>query len=104
MSSQEPLHRLPAGIHSLLDTDLYKLTMQAALLQHFPNIGQLQTVNPTNSVEVSYIFINRTKSMKLTYEAYTWLGPQINGSQWVTLAISLTAEQHLKIYVLQMRK
>ena len=36
--------RLPEGIHSLLDTDLYKLTMQAALLQHYPNIGRMYRV------------------------------------------------------------
>ena len=67
------------GIHSLLDTDLYKLTMQAALLQHFPNIGS----NPQNSgsyvTEASYIYINRKKSMKLTHEAYLWLQSRING-------------------------
>jgi nicotinate phosphoribosyltransferase len=58
---------LPEGIHSLLDTDLYKLTMQAALLQHFPDI------------EAAYIFINRKKSMRLTHEAFKWLQKQING-------------------------
>jgi nicotinate phosphoribosyltransferase len=30
---------LPEGIGSLLDTDLYKLTMQCAVLKYFPKIG-----------------------------------------------------------------
>lgn len=29
------------GIHSLLDTDLYKLTMQSAILNYFPSVGAL---------------------------------------------------------------
>lgn len=30
---------LPDGIFSLLDTDLYKLTMQCAIHKYFPEIG-----------------------------------------------------------------
>jgi hypothetical protein len=31
---------LPEGIGSLLDTDLYKLTMQCAVLKYFPDISK----------------------------------------------------------------
>ena len=72
--------QLPEGIHSLLDTDLYKLTMQAALLQHYPKIGMCPNISPKlMTIDASYIYINRSKSMRLTYAAYTWLTAQING-------------------------
>lgn len=51
----------PEGIFSLLDTDLYKLTMQNAVLRFFPLI------------HVKYSFTNRTPHMKLTKEAFIWL-------------------------------
>lgn len=37
-----PMEReeLPEGIFSLLDTDLYKLTMQCAILKYLPNIRE----------------------------------------------------------------
>ncbi|KAK3057820.1 nicotinate phosphoribosyltransferase [Extremus antarcticus] len=54
------------GIYSLLDTDLYKLTMQCAILKYFPK------------VHVAYSFTNRTPQMKLTRAAYNWLKDQIH--------------------------
>lgn len=30
----------PEGVFSLLDTDLYKLTMQCAILKYFPDVGE----------------------------------------------------------------
>ncbi|CAD0087726.1 unnamed protein product [Aureobasidium vineae] len=47
---------MPEGIGSLLDTDLYKLTMQCA---------------------VTYRFTNRTADLKLNRQAYHWLQKQI---------------------------
>lgn len=55
----------PEGVSSLLDTDLYKLTMQAAVIKYFKN------------VQVGYKFTNRTPHMQLTREAYDWLMEQI---------------------------
>ncbi|KAA6410266.1 MAG: nicotinate phosphoribosyltransferase [Lasallia pustulata] len=65
-TNSEGADALPQGIFSLLDTDLYKLTMQCAVLKYFPD------------VQVTYAFTNRTPDMRLTREAYTWLEEQIN--------------------------
>ncbi|KXT04329.1 hypothetical protein AC578_7972 [Pseudocercospora eumusae] len=56
----------PEGISSLLDTDLYKLTMQCAVLKYFPDVA------------VEYTFTNRTPHMRLTKEAFKWLREQID--------------------------
>ena len=41
MGSNHPgLAELPEGIFSLLDTDLYKLTMQCAILKYLPNVRE----------------------------------------------------------------
>ncbi|KIV95383.1 nicotinate phosphoribosyltransferase [Exophiala mesophila] len=55
----------PEGVFSFLDTDLYKLTMQCAVLKYFP------------SVKVEYKFTNRTPQMRLNKTAFNWLKTQI---------------------------
>ncbi|KAL8732101.1 MAG: hypothetical protein Q9181_004079 [Wetmoreana brouardii] len=57
---------LPDGIFSILDTDLYKLTMQCAILKYLPD------------VHVTYAFTNRTPHMRLSRAAYQWLQEQID--------------------------
>ncbi|CAI7663638.1 unnamed protein product [Penicillium palitans] len=57
---------LPQGVTSLLDTDLYKLTMQCAVLKYFPD------------VYVTYGYTNRTPHMKLQRGAYKWLLEQMD--------------------------
>ena len=57
---------LPEGIFSILDTDLYKLTMQCCVLKYFPD------------VHVTYSFTNRTPDMKFSRNAVAWLQKQID--------------------------
>ncbi|KAF2141014.1 uncharacterized protein K452DRAFT_229409 [Aplosporella prunicola CBS 121167] len=64
---------LPEGISSLLDTDLYKLTMQCCVLKYFPDI------------DVTYSFTNRTSHMKFTRSAFRWLQVQIDKLGNITL-------------------
>ncbi|KAI9799907.1 MAG: nicotinate phosphoribosyltransferase [Piccolia ochrophora] len=64
-SASAPETVLPEGIFSLLDTDLYKLTMQCAVLKYFPD------------VYVTYGFTNRTPDKKLSRRAFKWLEAQI---------------------------
>ncbi|KAF2632517.1 nicotinate phosphoribosyltransferase [Macroventuria anomochaeta] len=57
---------LPGGITSLLDTDLYKLTMQCCVLKFFPDVS------------VTYSFTNRTPDKKLSRAAFQWLQAQVD--------------------------
>jgi nicotinate phosphoribosyltransferase len=56
---------VPEGVHSLLDTDLYKLTMQCCILKFFPDVS------------VTYGFTNRTPDKKLNRAAFNWLQAQV---------------------------
>ncbi|KAI0126859.1 Quinolinate phosphoribosyl transferase [Xylariales sp. AK1849] len=56
----------PEGVISFLDTDLYKLTMQCAVLKYYPD------------VPVTYAFTNRTPEKKLSRKAFHWLELQIS--------------------------
>ncbi|EPE10078.1 nicotinate phosphoribosyltransferase [Ophiostoma piceae UAMH 11346] len=55
----------PEGVISFLDTDLYKLTMQCAVLKYYKDIP------------VSYSFTNRTPEKKLSRTGFKWLSDQI---------------------------
>ncbi|KAF2089176.1 nicotinate phosphoribosyltransferase [Saccharata proteae CBS 121410] len=65
---------LPEGVFSLLDTDLYKLTMQCCVLKYFAD------------VPVTYSFTNRTPHMKFTRAAFHWLQKQIDKLANMTLS------------------
>lgn len=73
---------LPEGIFSLLDTDLYKLTMQCAILKYLPDI------------RVTYAFTNRTHDMRLSRGACQWLEAQIE--QLGNIALSTEELRYLK--------
>ncbi|KAJ5707929.1 Nicotinate phosphoribosyltransferase [Penicillium malachiteum] len=72
----------PEGVSSLLDTDLYKLTMQCAILKYFPH------------VYVTYGFTNRTPHMKLRRGAYKWLLQQME--KLATLRVTAEERAFLK--------
>lgn len=59
----------PEGVISFLDTDLYKLTMQCAVLKHF------------STATVTYAFSNRTPDKRLSRAAYQWLADQIRSRE-----------------------
>lgn len=51
---------------SILDTDLYKLTMQNAVLKHFPD------------ARVVIKFTNRAPQMRFTRECFDWIQDRVN--------------------------
>lgn len=65
---------IPDGVFSFLDTDLYKLTMQCAVLKYF------------SKVEVEYAFTNRTPAMRLSKQAFSWLQDQVEKLANITLS------------------
>ncbi|KAL1591344.1 nicotinate phosphoribosyltransferase [Paraconiothyrium brasiliense] len=66
--------QVPEGVFSLLDTDLYKLTMQCCVLKFFPEVA------------VSYSFTNRTPDKKLNRAAFCWLQAQVDKLENISLS------------------
>lgn len=90
---------LPAGIVTLLDTDLYKLTMQCAVLKYFPDVCkysryELGDIQTNRLAAVTYGYTNRTPHMKLRRGAYKWLLEQMDSKQY--LPPSLNMYSHLR--------
>lgn len=56
------------ALMSLLDNDLYKFTMQHAVLKHYKR-----------DIPVVYQFTNREKDLRLNAAAVQWLKKQIKG-------------------------
>lgn len=71
-----PQDALPEGVFSFLDTDLYKLSMQCAVLKFFPD------------VQVEYAFTNRTPQMRLSKDAFSWLQKQVSRLANISLSES----------------
>lgn len=74
----------PEGVISFLDTDLYKLTMQCAVLKYYKD------------VPVTYAFTNRTPEKKLSRKAFTWLEEQIR--KLGNISLSTEELQYLKTH------
>ena len=74
MTSLSQTGEMPDGISSLLDTDLYKLTMQCAVHKYLPD------------VQVTYAFTNRTSDMRLSRAAYHWIDAQIKKLENLSLS------------------
>ncbi|KAL2023655.1 hypothetical protein VTK56DRAFT_1812 [Thermocarpiscus australiensis] len=72
----------PEGVISFLDTDLYKLTMQCAVLKYYKD------------VPVTYAFTNRTPEKKLSRKAFLWLEDQIR--KLGNISLSVEEQQYLK--------
>lgn len=59
------------ALKSILDNDLYKFSMQNAVLKHYKK-----------SIPVVYQFTNREKELALNPEAIEWLKKQIKGKSF----------------------
>ncbi|CAK9785029.1 putative nicotinate phosphoribosyltransferase [Cutaneotrichosporon oleaginosum] len=85
MTQERDAFALPAAQlelpFSILDTDLYKLTMQNAVLQHFPD------------AHVVVKFTNRAPQMRFTRECFDWIQARVNHLG----TLRLTAEERRRL-------
>lgn len=62
------------SLMSILDNDLYKFTMQYAVLKHYKR-----------DIPVVYQFTNREKDLSLNLASFQWLQQQIKGTIYIRL-------------------